>query len=153
MNRRDRICKCCGHNDVEYRHRLNGSLVRAMAACFRAAGATPFKPSLVDQLDHSQKCNFASLKYWGFIEKFRFENNNKEFWRITDRGQRFLFGEISAPLFLWSWRGELAQLNPSEAPAPQVLARAMLKDHEMPSRPAMAAAARAPQVEAQQALF
>ncbi len=153
QSKRERLCKCCGHVDVEYRHNLRAFQVRALQSCFKAAGRTPFKPSLVNQLDHSQKCNFATLKYWGFVEKCRIPDKKAELWRITDLGQAFLQGQASAPKFLWSWRGELAKEQPNEAKPGMVKFYQVLGLDEPPTRQGFAAAARIPTNEAQQNLL
>lgn len=93
-DKREVICKSCGHVSVEYRHSLNESIISLLILLFEKD--VPLQAS-AQGLNYTKRCNSQKLTYWGFIEPYiTLENQRKRgWWRITKKGRSFMRGEIS----------------------------------------------------------
>jgi hypothetical protein len=90
---------------VEYKHGLAQSLVRALGKLANR-GKGPHR--ICEFLNMGEYTNFAKLRYWGLIVKAD-GGERGGVWEITDRGLRFLLGEIGLPQFAWVYRGDVVR--------------------------------------------
>lgn len=101
MKKEVKYCECCGAKMMEYRHHLNKQMADALLKLL------PFEHADLKQirLERNQWQNFQKIQYWGLVEKY-FEGGERQggCWSVTDKGKRFLKGEISVPCNVWTYR-------------------------------------------------
>lgn len=85
-------CPCCGKVMRAYAKTLDKRLIELLKEIGRHKS---FKPRQLFNEDHQKINDFQKLGYWDLIEKI------KGGWKITDKGRRFLGGEIGLPKKLW----------------------------------------------------
>ena len=88
-------CPCCARDMAVYKWQLYGTAVRLLALYYRA-GATDHWVSrqTVVRMGHKGGGDESRLEHWGLIEQKRGERG---MWRVTQRGESFLFGELAVP--------------------------------------------------------
>lgn len=98
-------CDHCGAKMVEYKHTLSKNLLRGFARIVKSV-----EPALTFQfkdcafLSYSQASNMQKLRYWGMIQKADDETKKGGDWIITPLAIKFLKGELSLPVAVWSYR-------------------------------------------------
>jgi hypothetical protein len=97
-------CNECGAKIIRYWHKLNKPLCSAMIKIYCKYKLNSVKISSV--LAHNQICNFQKLKYWGFVEEINAVGKGGE-WRLTPRAEKFIFGEISVPKRVQTYRSKV----------------------------------------------
>lgn len=100
-------CECCGAKIVEYKHRLNRVLCRALEKLY-AKGPGDWHLEQDLDLTHSEQDNFQKLRYFGLVEK-SFDSDGlriKGCWRITTKGRLFVEGSVWCYPAVWTWRGD-----------------------------------------------
>ena len=109
-----KICEHCGATMVEYKHGLSKGLCRSLAVVTLAFCDTEPHEIRDMNLDYSHRCNFQKLRYWGLVEKIGDKDSKGGLWRITEDGMKFAKGEISAPKFVWTYRGDVVRYEGEE---------------------------------------
>lgn len=100
------ICENCGAKMVKYKQALNKGLISALIKIERAS-ISPVNVRDIG-ISHVQKCNFQKLKYFGLVEPFYDDDENKKdgVWQITPLGIAFLKNEVKVHKFAWTYRDE-----------------------------------------------
>jgi len=98
-------CECCGAKNVEYRHGLTASLVKALEIFIEK---NEYGLSLEESgLSHTQICNFQKLRYWGLIDRIPYSSE----WYVTDSGVDFINGVSYCRRHVWTYRGEFVRFE------------------------------------------
>ena len=98
------ICNECQAKIIKYWHSLNKHLCSALIKIYSQHGLEPVKISHI--LSHNQLCNFQKLKYWDLVEKCSNEPGKGGYWRITNKGERFIKGTIAVSQRVQTFRGQ-----------------------------------------------
>lgn len=98
-------CDHCGASMVEYRHRLNKTLIEGLEALQEFGGSANLKQL---DLDRNQWDNFQKLRYWDLVKKSYNEENKRVggTWEVTSTGNDFLLGKLSVFSTVVTYRGE-----------------------------------------------
>lgn len=104
-------CVCCGAKINKYWHRLTPVLVQALVKTLELVREQD--NNLVQKADldltHSQYGNYQKLRFHGLIAKHRDDEGNFDGWLITDRGGKFLRGELSVPMRVQTFRNKVVE--------------------------------------------
>jgi hypothetical protein len=105
-------CPCCDQYARVYRRRLNASMVRALLCMYVEAGTTDYvhTPTLLA----GKRGEEARLSYWSLIRESdgeRTDGGRRGWWRVTDRGELFLNGDITVPSHALVYNGRCLQLD------------------------------------------
>jgi hypothetical protein len=118
MSRPPEVCGHCGAKTVEYKHRMNVGLVRALAALAKASIKT--RPDVLASslpLDHAELANLQKLQYWGLISPAAHgpEDRKRGRWTVEEIG--FAFLEARAPISRTAvtYRGETVRFDGKDA--------------------------------------
>lgn len=94
-------CPLCHQRAQTYRRKLNTGQVRGLITMWhvygRQWGHLPSTATLA-----RLGGEFARLRYWGLVEEAtdpRPDGGRAGWWRITDRGQRFVLGQLTVPTY------------------------------------------------------
>lgn len=92
------VCPCCKQVAKVYRRKLNSGMARMLIGLFRACRASVWVH--VSELRHIDVSgDYAKLEHWGLIEAqtgMRDDGNpHTGYWRVTERGQRFVMNEMN----------------------------------------------------------
>lgn len=105
-----KYCPHCGASQVEYKRSLSKGLANSLRLLVSAGGVAVPVCSLA--LTNSEYSAFAKLRLWGVIEKIESPKDVKGrggYWSITDKGWRFVRGEIQVPKYVIEYRGEVLE--------------------------------------------
>ena len=98
-------CPCCGKNLRAYAKNLDKRLIGLawdILIYIEKNKLERFEAKWI--LDDHQKINdFQKLHYWGIIE----EERGSSKWRLTNKGRRFLMGEIQLPRKVWVFNNKV----------------------------------------------
>ena len=98
-------CPHCDAKMVEYKHSLSKNLLRGFARIvYSVEPALRFQFKDCEFLSYSQASNMQKLRYWGMIQKEADEAGKGGDWLITPLAIKFLKGELSLPVAVWSYR-------------------------------------------------
>ena len=98
MSRKVEVCECCGQKIVEYKHKLNKTLLSALWKLYYAKDQ---KGSLKElDLTHNEFANFQKLQYFGLVRKDR-----GSVWVMTDKGEDFVNRYGKAPSAVYTKNG------------------------------------------------
>jgi hypothetical protein len=102
---REGYCSHCGAKMMEYANKLNKPMMMALQKIYRNHKQKPILISSV--LLHPQICNFSKLKHWGLVTK----DETDGYWKITDKGVKFLFNQVVVPLKVWTFRDKVTKFD------------------------------------------
>lgn len=106
---RDRLdegarCPCCDQFAKVYKRRIHATMARELIIMYRAseAGEYVYLPALLDTSKHGG--DTIKMVFWGLIEEDTEtvpKNGAKRagWWRLTDRGRRFVLGFEPVPKY------------------------------------------------------
>lgn len=105
-------CFNCGANLKEWWHTLTPGLVNnlvAMIAVVKQKGINQVHLQRELNLSKNEYNNFQKLRYHALIAKCydRLGNHKPGYWLITDRGGKFLRGEMSVPAKVKTFRNKV----------------------------------------------
>lgn len=105
-------CPCCGQYAKVYRRRLNAGMVRSLLRMYAAGGTGRYvhTPTLLG----GKRGEEARLSYWGFTRESvdpRADGGRRGWWRVTERGELFLNGDITVPSHALVYDGVCLQLT------------------------------------------
>jgi hypothetical protein len=93
-------CPCCGQFCKVYRRRLNAGQAQALILMWRTAGRDwVHVPTLASRSGGDP----GKMRHWGLIEEAagrREDGGRRGSWRITERGQAFVLGELTVPQYV-----------------------------------------------------
>jgi hypothetical protein len=102
---RDRVedgatCPCCKQLAKVYHRKINAGQARSLIRMYRADPARGYVhlPTVVGSRSREE----AKLRYWGLLEEERAKRKDggrAGFWRITDRGELFVLGQLRVPKY------------------------------------------------------
>lgn len=104
-------CPCCGQLAKVYRRKIHAAMARDLIRVWRTVGSGWFH--IRSTLGHDGG-DFAKLAYWGLIEEFdatRDDGGRAGWWRITARGQVYVFGSGLVPKYARIYDGQLLNLT------------------------------------------
>lgn len=106
------ICPCCDQYARVYRRRLNVPMVRALMRMYVAAGTREYvhTPTLLG----GRRGEEARLSYWQLTKESdgtRTDGGRRGWWRVTERGELFLNGEITVPSHALVYNGQCLRLD------------------------------------------
>lgn len=96
-------CPTCGQIMMLYRRNIRKNMLWMLRRLgFEFAGKY-MKPVKMEERANIIS-DFTKLKYWGLIEEHR---DNKNHYRITDLGAKFIRGMVSIPKYKWIYDGQV----------------------------------------------
>lgn len=100
-------CDHCGHSETAYTHKLNKGLVLALSQLVAYYERHHRRAHILTDLGLTinQAANFQKLRYWGVVHR---DNTG---WIPTDRGAKFIHGEIKIIDTAASFSGETLDYN------------------------------------------
>lgn len=108
------VCEVCEQYVKMYRRKLTSSMAYGMILIYNAGQIDWFH---LDKFFKSQNCatsirgDIPKLRYWGFIEKMvavREDGNPRAgYYRLTQKGMRFISGKIMAPTYAIIYNNKL----------------------------------------------
>lgn len=114
MSEEPEICSACGAKIVEYKHSLSKSQAVALQLFAEAAGDGPVHLKEV-AFTRSQWINFQKLRYFGIVRRVTVGDAQRSgVWEMTDLGWRFLAGKVAVTARVWTYRGEVVELDERE---------------------------------------
>lgn len=82
-------CPHCGQSVMKHTHSMSESMANTF---LKVPMFVKFHLQKDLTLTKNQYANFQKLKYWGLVEQVKDQSG---WWRVTEYGRRFAFGEIS----------------------------------------------------------
>ena len=110
MQEKNKRCPHCGATMKEYWQGLTPALVNILIHCIEAVkrnGANRFHWEKDVRHNVNESHNFHKLRIHGLIARAEPDNPRSGYWLITDRGGKFLRGEISVPRRVRTFRGHV----------------------------------------------
>lgn len=101
----DGICVECGAKTKEYKHSMSKGLASGLLAIYQAA-CKDFVILNGLGMDRSRWQNLSKLKYWGLVEQ---KGTKSGEWRVTDKGEQFILGQLDVPKSVWTYRDEFVR--------------------------------------------
>lgn len=120
-------CPCCGQRVQLYRRSLNRAMVRALTDIYRAAGRDWVR--IADIV--GKRADEAKLVHWGLLEEQygrREDGGRKGTWRVTEKGERFLRGEISVPRYVLLYNSKFRDFEGPDITVTKVLSDFNLRE-------------------------
>lgn len=109
-------CPCCGQFAKRYRRKVNAGMVRSLVRIYQSGNASKFEwvyiPALLLRSSEEGK-----LAYWGLLEEaneVRDDGGRAGWWRVTPKGQDFLYGKIRIPKYALVYNAECLKLETDE---------------------------------------
>ncbi len=103
---RSEICEHCGAKVVEHKHGLSKGIIRSMYIVAKAQEIKNPVKLRKTKLTYSQRANLLKAQYWGVIARGTPDKDTGE-WFITDKGFRFMRGEIALPHSVRTFRNKV----------------------------------------------
>lgn len=105
------VCPCCNRYTKQYKRKLNSGMAYALIIIYGISKKNEYihithKKFPPTTLEHSK------LRYWGLLEgkgkdeDINYERENIGYWRITDKGRKFVKNKISVPERIILYNGE-----------------------------------------------
>lgn len=120
-------CPVCERYAVVYRWSLYSTAVSALMLYYRLGGTTEFVASReLTRLGHKGKGDVTRLKFWGLVEpgrERREDGGRAGFYRVTDKGERFIRGEISLPKYVYEYSGQVLYYDGKSVDVKQALGK------------------------------
>ncbi len=100
-----KYCEYCGASLNEHKHSLSKALVQGLIKLSETENPINIKEL---NLTRNQWDNFQKLRYWDLVSKHQTPEGKRVggTWFITDRGTRFLNGNLAVSKSVWTYRGE-----------------------------------------------
>jgi len=114
-SQRKQCCPTCKSPLIEHKQTLSRGLVKSLCAAWQQRGLNVFKVSELG-LTHSEQANWQKLRYWHLAEKVA---GYPGMWSVTETGLSFLFSEYRVPHVVWTYRGEVVDIDRSKLVGPQ----------------------------------
>jgi hypothetical protein len=112
-------CPHCGAAMNEHTHALSKALVGALRKLKARGKETNLK---VLGLTRNEWDNFQKLRYWGLVYQVSVNGRRQNgVWWLTQKGGRFLRGEISVPKQVITYRGKRVRYEGDEVSVSDVL--------------------------------
>lgn len=95
-------CPACGQMAKVYRRQIHAAMAQALIILYRFEAANPGEWAHLPTVLQRKQGDDAKLRYWDLIEEAaeqREDGGRAGYWRITDRGRRFVRGEIRVPKY------------------------------------------------------
>ena len=102
------ICEHCGAKIAEHKHGLSKGIIRSMYIVAKAQEIKSPVKLRKTRLTYSQRANLLKAQYWGLIAKGTPDKDTGE-WYITEKGFRFMRGEMSLPHNVRTFRNEVQE--------------------------------------------
>ncbi len=105
------ICPCCSQFVKRYHRKMNANMCVTLCLLVRKkrSGFVPIE-EFMRVMGHQRSGDFSYLVHWGLLEKMtgkRPDGSSKNgFYKITDKGVRFVKGEITVPQTLIIYNGK-----------------------------------------------
>ena len=104
------LCPACGQNVKLYKRKLGKIQCEALILLNEANKEMEWVHVRTIIIKRNIHGDFAKMLYWGFIEKKVNEDSKKKdsgIWKITEKGKKFLRGEITVPTHAFIYNGDL----------------------------------------------
>lgn len=117
-------CPCCGQYSRVYRRRITSTSARALVELYRAGGTAEFVhlPTVLGR-KQADECKMA---YWGLIEERpkskRRDGGRAGWWRVTELGERWLYGHATVPKYALVYDGSCLGLEGEQVTISEALA-------------------------------
>lgn len=93
-------CPTCKQHAAVYRRNLHSGIARALILLYREAGTSwVHKPTVLKGVGSAAR-DESIARYWGLIEeerRDRMREGRAGYWRVTERGGKFVLGELRVP--------------------------------------------------------
>lgn len=100
------ICQHCGAVVAEHKHGLSKGIIRSMYIVAKAQEIkSPVKLRKL-KLTYARRANLLKAQYWGMLARGTPDKDSGE-WYITEKGFKFMRGEISMPHYAITFRNEV----------------------------------------------
>ena len=96
------LCPCCTQMVKAYRRQINSRQARCLIAIYRAAGTDWCHIPTVEAKLGLGGSETGRLRHWGLITELqarRDDGGRAGWWRITDRGERYVQGKLRVPRY------------------------------------------------------
>ena len=106
-------CPCCTQMARIYRRRITRPMAKALIECWQKGGSEFVY--VADLPTHSS--DFAKLVYWNLIEEqktIRPDGGRAGYWRVTPKGEEYLYGEIVLPKYAKVYDAKCLGLDDTE---------------------------------------
>jgi hypothetical protein len=97
-------CPCCGRYAKVYRRTMTSAIARLLIWMYNKSGdATPWiHLNSAEGIGTLHRGDHAKLRFWGLVEAKPIEESDGEkrcagYWRITEKGKKFVRNEIEVP--------------------------------------------------------
>ena len=103
-------CPHCGTKMQTHKHSMSKYLVGALLRVFALGSMNPVRLCKAG-LSGNEMSNFQKLKYWGLVDSHITQENNhrRGWWRVTEKGRRFLHGEETVPRWVRTFRNKTVE--------------------------------------------
>ena len=91
-------CPCCGRYAKIWKYSVHSTLAKMLIILYRLGGEREFVHVRDFTFSNTSGRNFSILKLWGLIIPMENDDPKKRtsgFWKITNKGARFVRGEIA----------------------------------------------------------
>lgn len=108
-------CPCCTQFAKVYRRKLNSGMAYALIKFYRVCGCSwGYKPDVLRGVGAAAR-DESLLRYWGLIEedeRLREDGSSRNgWWRVTSRGEKFVFRELSVHSHAHVYNGRCLKLS------------------------------------------
>lgn len=106
-------CPTCGQHAAVYRRRLHSGIARALILMYRHGGTSWLhKPTVLKGVGSSAR-DESIARYWNLVEEERHDRSEGRagYWRVTERGGRFVLGELRVPRYAVIYNGRCLRLE------------------------------------------
>ena len=97
-------CPLCGQHAKIYRRKINSGMARSLIHIYRIGG----KGWVHVRAIGAQSREEGKLAYWELLEEQKgtgVHGGRAGYWRVTDRGEQYLLGQISVPQYALIYNG------------------------------------------------
>ena len=103
-------CPCCNRYGKIYRRHLNAGMAISLIRLYQRAGQDyAHIPTVIDARSREE----AKMRWWGLLEDegaLREDGGRAGWWRVTERGKRFVYRELWVPKYALEYQNTLLQL-------------------------------------------
>jgi len=111
-------CPACGQFVKLYKRKLNSSMARSLILLYRKSKSNPdveyyhIYNDLLGVDFGIGGSELSKLKYWGMVDELEKDPDNTKsrtsgYWKITEKGKRFVKGELTVQKYVLLYNGEL----------------------------------------------
>ena len=116
-------CPLCRQWSQRYKRTIGADMVRALIKLWIAGGRDARNEAHLPAI-YARGGDTAKLRYWGLIEELpevREDGGHAGWWRVTEKGQAFLLGQITVPKYAKVYDGHCQRLDGKQVSVDQCI--------------------------------